>query len=543
MIAVEISSIPQQTIKSFGASGAWWPNYLKDFPLAQQQNLSRLLFSEDGLQLSGYRYNMGASGEADNVKVTTPGRAVESFMTSNGSYDWTRDSTGIQFLRAAQEAGVPDITFFVNAIPAALTTTKAPCGLDLSPDWIEPFVAYITKVLSHWTENGIKIDYISPMNEPQNSFSECTQEGMTVPHTLRASIFQLLRTSLQNTTTKIMGDETSQIASQAMTEYPTWFPPTVQSNAIDALAVHMYDWPDDATLLNYRQLVINASLPAPPPPIRMTEISTFRTATGVHKPWGWTGPNIMGAEYDPTIDSALDMARMIWQWLTLVNAESWDWWTAVSTMMPCSPTLVPGCANTFSNSTNPPGFNDGLVYIARGYKQTGDYTFYLVKRYWVFRHFTKFFRPGTVRYDVPNEILPYGTVAVAGRAVGGRGLDATWSITFVNRNATAQSVKLRVPEPGAEVIEVVQTTQEDDWAVLPLPRVGADGIVGVTLPARGVLTVRFATERAAVAPTGRRKRGGGKGGRGGRRVGRGEGGRGGVGDGGFEGKKVRPLGW
>jgi len=54
---VGISRVPQQTIKSFGASGAWWPNFLNDFPPAQQQNLSQLLFSEDWLYLSGYRYN------------------------------------------------------------------------------------------------------------------------------------------------------------------------------------------------------------------------------------------------------------------------------------------------------------------------------------------------------------------------------------------------------------------------------------------------------------------------------------------------------
>ena len=54
---VEISPAPQQIIKSFGASGAWWPNFLKDFPTKQQKNLSQLLFSEDWLYLSGYRYN------------------------------------------------------------------------------------------------------------------------------------------------------------------------------------------------------------------------------------------------------------------------------------------------------------------------------------------------------------------------------------------------------------------------------------------------------------------------------------------------------
>lgn len=57
MVAVRISPAPQQTIQAFGASGAWWPNNLKDFPPAQQRNLSELLFSKQWLHLSGYRYN------------------------------------------------------------------------------------------------------------------------------------------------------------------------------------------------------------------------------------------------------------------------------------------------------------------------------------------------------------------------------------------------------------------------------------------------------------------------------------------------------
>lgn len=92
---VQLSPEPQQTIASFGGSGAWWPNFLKDFPLEQQQNLSTLLFSEDWLHLSGYRHNLGGSGGlGDSVYVSAPGRGVESFMTTNGSYDYTRDAGG-----------------------------------------------------------------------------------------------------------------------------------------------------------------------------------------------------------------------------------------------------------------------------------------------------------------------------------------------------------------------------------------------------------------------------------------------------------------
>ena len=169
----------------------------------------------------------------------------------------------------------------------------------------------------------------------------------------------------------------------------------------------------------------------------------------------------MGSEFDPGMDSALDMARFVWQWLALVNAESWDWWTAVSNMLPCFPSVASGCAALFNGGerrNGQQGWNDGLVYIDPQYAITKDYGFYLTKRFWVFRHFSKFLRPGAVRYDVPNEVLPYGTVAVAGRNV-----DGVYSVVFVNRNATSQGVRMKLPGEGGKVTVGVQTTEKADW--------------------------------------------------------------------------------
>ncbi|KAF6226573.1 hypothetical protein HO133_009439 [Letharia lupina] len=473
---ITIMQIPEQTIKSFGASGAWWPNDLNYFPSEQQQNLSELLFSKDWLYLSGYRYNMGASGDHDIVTVKTDdapvNRGVESFMKTDGTYDWTRDGPGMYYLRAAEAANVSSITFFVNAAPSGLnatTASSAPCGGTLEATAIPAFVTYIETVLAYWADQGITIEYISPMNEPDDSFSSCGQEGMAVPQSIRTAVFQQLRAASSASTSagakavKIMGDETSQIASQALMHYGNWLPETLTGQYIDAIAVHMYDWPDDATLLNFRQLVKNCSVSGFPPPVKMTEISSFQSASGMRSEWGWTGPSVMSAQYDPTMSSALDMARMIWQWLTLVNAESFDWWTA-----------------------NGSGWNDALIYIDANYRTTKDYNFYLTKRFWVFRHFTQFIRPGSVRYDIPNEVLPYGTVAVASL-----GTNNVWQATFINRNNTAQVVTMNLPRTGGRIQRLIQTTDDVDWGDLEWPKVASNNDISLTLPARGVLTVQF----------------------------------------------------
>ena len=456
---------------------------------------------------------MGATGDSDALQINPALRSVQSFMKTDGTYDWTRDGPGIYYLKAAQAAGVSSITFFLNAQPSGLTSNHEACGSSLSDDGIAAYVAYIEKVVAYWADQGVPIDYVSPMNEPDDSFQHCGftsgcscgQEGMQVPVSIRASVFQQLRAALASSVSagakkvKIMGDETSQIASQALVEYvpavpatggfqnPGWLPDTLEGQYIDAIAVHMYDWPDDATLKNYKQLIINASLQTthrnPAPPVKMTEVSSYASARDAHASYGWTGPSILKSEFDPTIDNALDMARMIWQWMTLVNAESFDWWTAVSTMMPCTPTTDPTCPYTYQSGN---GWNDALIYLDSAYSTNKNYEFYLTKKFWIFKHFTTFVRPESVRYDIPNEVLPYGTVALASK-----GIDETWSSIFINRNATAQTITLQLPGVGGKLVGMTQTTAVDDWKTLPLPVISSTNTVTIDLPARGVLSLQF----------------------------------------------------
>ena len=105
-----------------------WPNELVNFPESKQAELANFLFSEDGLWLSSYRYNMGGDGGNDTEEVNTVGRVVESFLLRNGTYDWNRDKAGVKFLELAQQYSVPYITFFINAAPSAIASNGAACG-------------------------------------------------------------------------------------------------------------------------------------------------------------------------------------------------------------------------------------------------------------------------------------------------------------------------------------------------------------------------------------------------------------------------------
>ena len=61
--------------------GAWWPYDLYKFPDAVRANLSSLLFTDTGLGLTSYRYNIGGGG----VNVSNPTRAPETFYVDNSA--------------------------------------------------------------------------------------------------------------------------------------------------------------------------------------------------------------------------------------------------------------------------------------------------------------------------------------------------------------------------------------------------------------------------------------------------------------------------
>jgi len=111
--AAQVAAAPAQTMTGFGASGAWWPQDLGQFPPSVQQRVASLLFSQtSGIGLSIYRYNIGAGGL---VKVAR--RYTQTFLVQPGRYDWSRDPGGVAFLRLAQQSGVPTLVGFANSAP------------------------------------------------------------------------------------------------------------------------------------------------------------------------------------------------------------------------------------------------------------------------------------------------------------------------------------------------------------------------------------------------------------------------------------------
>lgn len=101
-------------------------------------------------------------------KSFTSSRAPETFYVSPGVYNWSADPQGVYFLKKAAEYKVPLITAFVNSAPASFTDVNQNCGGTLLDSKIPEYAQYLADVIGHWRDEGILINYVSPMNEPDN---------------------------------------------------------------------------------------------------------------------------------------------------------------------------------------------------------------------------------------------------------------------------------------------------------------------------------------------------------------------------------------
>ena len=84
------------------------------------------------------------------------------------------------------------------------------------------------------------------MNEPDNAFGDCGQEGMQVPVSQRAAVVQALGKALVRHApyTKVIADETTADAILA-TEAPQWLAVPGTAPYVAAIAHHTYDFPND----------------------------------------------------------------------------------------------------------------------------------------------------------------------------------------------------------------------------------------------------------------------------------------------------------
>jgi O-glycosyl hydrolase len=463
----DVDPVGAQAIEGFGASGAWWPNDLVRFTPEVQDRVAAMLFDPGGLALSVYRYNIGGGG----VGVTTPARAAETFLAGPGTYDWDRDAGGRLFLRQAAARGVPALLGFVNSAPAIWTTSGRCCGGSLAPGAEPDYARYLADVVAHLRDaEGATLSYVSPMNEPDDPFPGCGQEGMAVPLGRRASVVRAVAGELAHRapSARVVADESCRVLHHLLSA-PIWLA-AGGAAAVAAVTHHLYDFPDDLLL---RLAGLGAKLLGKPH--WMTEVCCVDSRTGRY-----------GPQYDPTMAGAMPLASLVWQSLGVAGDTAFHWWVALSSAMGCDPFTDPPAAAR----PNDQGWNDGLVYYDPRYAENGNQQLYVGKRYWVLANFSRYVRPGDVRHEVRG--LPPGLRALAFQSNRG------WALVGINGDAPGsppRDFRARLPlgaGPAPAPRAAVETSAARDLEQVTLPELDAGGVLSATLPAQSVTTFLLA---------------------------------------------------
>jgi len=385
-----------QTIKSFGASDAWSNDVLKKLSVEKRQDIADLLFSMDtnsngsfkGIGLSLWRFNLGAGSaeQGDSSRISWYRRRTESFMNSDGSYNWNKQSGHLWMLNAAKKYGVNDLVMFINS-PHVLFTkngkafgNKKSKNSNLKNDKFDDFAGYIARSLEHFDSTGLHFSYISPVNEPQWNWSQ--KEGQEGSPYLNNEISKLVRSldaklSEKKLSTKILITESGTLfclnsdirvrpgrqnqiknffnkhhknyvgdlpsvariisGHSYWTVWPLWWSRLVRNNLRKNAAKYGLDfWMSEYCVLeNYREL------------------------------------KDAGKEYDIRVGNIV--SGLIYHDLVFGNAVSWQWWTAIE-----------GGDARFS-----------LVNC-----NGEDARITTTKTLWIIGNYSRFIRPGSVRIAV-----------------------------------------------------------------------------------------------------------------------------------------------
>lgn len=445
-----------QTIEGFGASGAWWPNDLVNFPADVQKLVGTLLFSPTGLELSGYRYYIGAGGKG----VTDPERAEKTVSDDTG---------GLTFLKAASDAHVPLLTGFVYSAPPELTTNGKTCGGMLKPGELTAYTNFIVNAVKQiHDQQHVTLQYVSPMNEPDNSMPECTQEGMAVPVDQRAAMVQSVGKALATDApyAKEIADETTADSILA-NEAPQWLSVPGTAQYLAAIAHHTYDFPNDA--IRQRVPPVSAQFKKP---TWMTEICCYKGSGGV--------ATSQGPGYDPTMFQGLWLADQIYDDFTAAGDTAWYWWTALSPKLGCDPKSSPLCV-TEKNTT---GQNDGLLYYDQNGATDHITTLFPTRRYYVLGQFSRFVRPGAIRHDVTG--VPSGARMMAFRQ------NDEWTVVAWNETQDAKQFAIALPAGTHQVVQHYITNSQ--YTLLPTGPVPAPTSTGnwlLSIPGQSVVTYVF----------------------------------------------------
>lgn len=392
--------VEHQTFEGFGTSSAWWSQTIADEETARE--IARLLYDDEtGLGLDIYRYNIGG-GEKDNpnTRIGDPNRRTESFYVLNEEtgeyeYDFTRDANARRMLDMAVEYGAKEVILFCNSPHFSMTASgHASGGLteyasNLPEENYAAFVDYVLTIADWFVAQGYPVTAISPINEPMWSWGGdwVGQEGCHYTADETVAVLELFALEMQkrNSPYKLSGPESGQLSPEYYEYIDKFFASEILNGFCDTYSGHSY-WIDN----NYWVKTDVGNKFATQYPDKKLEMSEWCE---------------LPLKIDSTtIDSGLYMANIIAQDLNLMNAVSWQSWTAVN--------------------------GDGLMEIING-------ELVIYSRYYAYKQFANFIKPGMARIDILDSFEGDSKIVSTAFTDG----DET-VIVLINNEETSQDIKL-----------------------------------------------------------------------------------------------------
>lgn len=386
-----------QTIEHFGASDAWSTQFVGNWPQDKKTAMADLLFSNEindqgnpkGIGLSLWRFNLGAGSAAQGEAsgITDPWRRGESFLVpETGNYDWEKMSGQVWFANAAKSRGVEKLLVFTNSPPVSITRNNKAFSSDanqsnLAPDHYDDFAVYLADVMEGMANKGLKVDYLSPINEPQWDWTG-GQEGTPFFNNEIAGVVKAINTEFtsRNLTQKIDISEAGQInylyeegdKPNRSRQIPDFFDPASDNFIADLellsqnISGHSYFTTSPySKMVEMRKNLNN----------EVSKISNLNYWMSEYCILGDNAGEIDGNGKDLGINPALYLAKVINTDLSVAQASAWHWWLAIS----------------------PYDYKDGLIYID---KNENDGNFSDSKMLWALGNFSRFIRPGARRISI-----------------------------------------------------------------------------------------------------------------------------------------------
>jgi O-glycosyl hydrolase len=399
------SSKTYQTVEGFGASDAWRCQFVGlNWPEEKKQRIAELLFSNEidkngnpkGIGLSFWRFYIGAGtteqGASSNIR--NEWRRAESFLDADGNYDWSKQKGQQWFLQKAKSYGVENLLAFSISAPVQWTLNGKGYGenvlspnINLKKDKFDDYAKFMVDFLTYFNSEGINFNYLSPINEPQWQWEKKTQEGTPATNKDILEITELIDNQInqKELSTKIVVAEAADLRwlyssygkQERGNQIDFFFNDKIQLKNLDkTITGHSYftTWPVES-LISIRQK-LDKKLN------QYSNLEYWQSEFCILEKNDDIGG---GGKRDLGIATALYVARVMHADLTLANASSWQWWTALTNA----------------------DYKDGLIYLDTGVENDMhnletlkfDGNFHDSKLLWAFGNYSRFIKPGMIRVE------------------------------------------------------------------------------------------------------------------------------------------------